>query len=67
MQVKCVICDLIEDIDDHSLQAKRLRNRKIHMYLCQTCRERIHVKTKKRHATGNFRLFRQGNRKNDLI
>lgn len=66
MQVKCVLCDMIENIEDNSLQAKRLRNRKIHMFLCQECYDRIYDKTKKRHATGNFSLYEQ-KKKKDLI
>ncbi|PAV30091.1 hypothetical protein CIL05_08315 [Virgibacillus profundi] len=67
MQVKCVICDNIEAIEDYSLQAKRLRNRKIHMYLCQTCYERIEYRTKQRHATGKFRLYEEKKQKDDLL
>ncbi|WP_404452466.1 YlaI family protein [Virgibacillus necropolis] len=67
MQVKCVICDQIEAIEDHSLQAKRLRNRRIHMYLCEACYNRIDVKTKERHASGNFRLYKKPKQKEDLI
>ncbi|WP_188454523.1 YlaI family protein [Virgibacillus oceani] len=67
MQVKCVICDNIEDINDSSLQAKRLRNRRIHMYLCESCYQRIDDKTKARHASGNFRLYREKKKKNDLL
>ncbi|WP_430786188.1 YlaI family protein [Virgibacillus flavescens] len=67
MQVKCVICDEIESIEDDSLQAKRLRNRRIHMYLCEPCYNRIEKKTKERHATGNFRLYRKPKKKEDLI
>lgn len=67
MQVKCVLCDIVEDIEDYSLQAKRLRNRRIHMYLCQECHHRIDSKTKKRHATGNFRLYEEQKQKKDLI
>lgn len=67
MQVKCVICDQVESIDDQSLQAKRLRNRRIHMYLCQPCYNRIDEKTKERHATGNFHLYRKPKQKEDLI
>ncbi|MDC3412788.1 YlaI family protein [Aquibacillus sp. 3ASR75-11] len=59
MRVKCVICDTIENIEKNSLQAKRLRNRRIHMYLCNKCNNRIEKKTKERHATGNFRLYRE--------
>lgn len=34
MRVKCSICDKIEQIDDETLTAKRLRNRPIHTYMC---------------------------------
>ena len=37
MRVKCVICDKIENIKDDSFQAKRLRNRPIYTYMCETC------------------------------
>ncbi|MFB4167634.1 MULTISPECIES: YlaI family protein [unclassified Virgibacillus] len=67
MQVQCVLCDTIEDIQDSSLQAKRLRNRRIHMYLCQECDHRIYNNTKKRHETGNFRLYEAKKQKKDLI
>ncbi len=56
MKVKCVICDKIEEIDDHSHLAKKLRNRPIHTYLCQECHDRIKEKTEARIATGKFRL-----------
>ncbi|NRD78734.1 YlaI family protein [Bacillus sp. BRMEA1] len=58
MRVKCVICDKIENIDDESLMAKRLRNRPIHTYMCVECSERIADKTNARMATGNFRFYR---------
>ncbi|SDQ64067.1 Uncharacterized protein YlaI [Virgibacillus subterraneus] len=67
MQVQCVLCDTIEDIQDSSLQAKRLRNRRIHMYLCQQCDQRIYSNTKKRHETGNFHLYEGKKQKKDLI
>ncbi|MFC4556975.1 YlaI family protein [Virgibacillus kekensis] len=67
MKVKCVLCDVIEDIEDYSLQAKRLRNRKINMYLCEECYSRIDSNTKKRHATGDFQLYRERKKKKDLI
>lgn len=57
LQVQCVLCDIIENIDDNSLQAKRLRNRLSHMYLCQSCYDRIKIKTLKRHETGKFKLY----------
>ncbi|MBY7143764.1 YlaI family protein [Virgibacillus sp. NKC19-3] len=67
MQVKCVICDTIETLEDHSPEAKRLRNRRVHMYLCETCYERIGYKTIQRHSTGNFHLYRKKKQKRDLI
>ncbi|MFD1038737.1 YlaI family protein [Virgibacillus byunsanensis] len=67
MQVKCVICDTIESIEDNSFEAKRLRNRRIHMYLCDTCYNRVDENTRKRHATGNFRLYEKKKRKDELI
>lgn len=66
MQVKCAICDAVESIDDHSLEAKRLRNRRANLYLCKICYERIGKKTKERHASGNFNLY-QEKKNDDLI
>lgn len=59
MKVKCVICDMIEDINENSFQAKRLRNRPIHTYMCQHCNERIAKNTQKRMDTGNFVLYQK--------
>lgn len=67
MNVKCVLCDTVEDIDSQSLQAKRLRNRRIHMYLCHECNQRIGEKTKQRHKTGNFRLYEERKKSDSLI
>ncbi|SHF48468.1 YlaI family protein [Ornithinibacillus halophilus] len=67
MQVKCVICDKIEEIDNDSLQAKRLRNRRIHMYLCTPCNERIKEKTILRHSTGKFQLFEEKKNEDEYI
>ncbi|PPA72180.1 YlaI family protein [Jeotgalibacillus proteolyticus] len=58
MRVKCFICDKIESIEDFSPLAKKLRNRPIHTYLCSDCNRRIEEKTKKRIATGNFKLYK---------
>ncbi|MGQ0440713.1 YlaI family protein [Bacillus sp. B-TM1] len=38
--------------------AKKLRNRPIHTYMCMECSERIAERTMERHASGNFRLYR---------
>lgn len=58
MRVKCILCDKINQIDDESLIAKRLRNRPIHTYMCDECNERITVKTEGRKATGRFKLYK---------
>ncbi|QKY68922.1 YlaI family protein [Lentibacillus sp. CBA3610] len=67
MKVQCVLCDVLHELEDNALQAKRLRNRRIHMYLCPECYERIDNNTKKRHATGSFRLYDPKEKKRDLI
>ncbi|MBF0708297.1 MULTISPECIES: YlaI family protein [Bacillales] len=59
MRVKCVLCDKIEKIDSGSPLAKKLRNRPIHTYMCDTCNERIETRTKERKDTGEFKLFHQ--------
>lgn len=50
MNVKCILCDKIETIDDDTLIAKRLKNRPIHTYMCDECHDRITRKTLARHA-----------------
>ncbi|MEK3804988.1 MULTISPECIES: YlaI family protein [Metabacillus] len=58
MRVKCVLCDKVETIHDETLQAKRLRNRPIHTYMCKECEIRIENRTIERANTGNFKLYR---------
>jgi uncharacterized protein YlaI len=58
MRVKCVICDSIQILDDDLPLAKKLRNRPIHTYMCDSCNDRIAENTEKRLATGNFHFFR---------
>ncbi|MFD2443374.1 YlaI family protein [Bacillus sp. CGMCC 1.16607] len=58
MKVKCVICDKVESIENESLQAKRLRNRPIHTFMCKDCDERIAEKTKVRLDSGKFQFNR---------
>ncbi|WP_347550529.1 YlaI family protein [Pseudalkalibacillus hwajinpoensis] len=59
MRVKCVLCEKIEKIESGSPLAKKLRNRPIHTYMCESCDERIGNRTKERKETGNFKLFHQ--------
>ncbi|WP_064093850.1 YlaI family protein [Rossellomorea aquimaris] len=58
MRVKCALCEVIDNIDDYSLQAKRLRNRPIHTYMCDSCHDRIKEKTEERVSTGNFKFYK---------
>lgn len=57
MRVQCVICDVIETIDNELPLAKKIRNRPIHTYMCQTCHDRITKRTEERKTTGNFKLY----------
>jgi uncharacterized protein YlaI len=57
MRVQCVICDVIETIDNELPLAKKIRNRPIHTYMCQTCHDRITKRTEERKATGHFKLY----------
>lgn len=67
MKVKCVICEQLEILDDKSFEAKRLRNRRINLYLCKKCYKRIEQNTKKRIATGKFRLYKDKKSEDHLI
>lgn len=58
MRVKCVICDKVESIENETLQAKRLRNRPIHTFMCKECDDRIAAKTKERIDSGKFQFNR---------
>ncbi len=63
MKVKCVLCDKVENIDDETPLAKRLRNRPIHTYMCDDCHERITIKTKKHLASDSFKLYHKPKKK----
>ncbi len=65
MRVKCVLCDIIESIEDETLLAKRLRNRPIHTYMCIPCNNRIEERTNQRLATGNFKLYQEKKQTDD--
>ncbi|WP_040227915.1 YlaI family protein [Bhargavaea cecembensis] len=54
MLVKCVLCDREGEISDDAPEAKRLRNRPIHTYMCPECHDRISSRTAERIATGKF-------------
>jgi len=56
MQAKCTLCEQIDYIDDHTHQAKRLKNSRVQSYLCEACHDRITKRTQERKETGNFHL-----------
>lgn len=58
MRVKCVMCDQINHLSDEAPLAKRLRNRPICTYMCDTCNDRITNRTYERLETGNFIFHR---------
>jgi uncharacterized protein YlaI len=59
MKVKCILCDKMEDIPNHSLLAKQLIKKRVLTYMCDSCRTRIKEKTKERLATGKFRVYKE--------
>lgn len=58
MQVKCVLCDRIDQLADDNPMAKKLRNKPIHTYMCPACETRIRELTEQRKATGSFIFHR---------
>ena len=67
MRVKCVLCDVIENIDDYAPLAKKLRNRPIHTYMCQNCYDRIESRTNERKDTGNFKQYSSKEDEDDWV
>lgn len=67
MRVRCFICEQVDTIEDESPQAKKLRNRPIHTYLCQSCHTRISEKTEARKQTGHFKMFETKKEDEDWI
>ncbi|MDQ0206487.1 YlaI family protein [Alkalicoccobacillus murimartini] len=51
MRVKCVLCDKIDQLDDLKPLAKKLRNRPLHTYMCESCETRITQNTIARKET----------------
>lgn len=67
MRVKCVICDKVESLDSQLPLAKKLRNRPIHTYMCETCKNRITVRTNERKSTGHFHSYTPDEETDDYI
>lgn len=66
MKVQCILCERPSELEDDSTLAKKLRNRPIHTYLCQSCYDRIKVKTEARLASGSFQLFSYNTQDDDF-
>ncbi|NGP44386.1 YlaI family protein [Bacillaceae bacterium SIJ1] len=60
MKVKCALCESIHTIDNWSIQAKRLRNRPIHTFLCHDCHSRITEKTLKNQDARQSKEYQEG-------
>lgn len=67
MQAKCILCDRVDELDDYSFQAKRLRNKRISVYMCEECNQRITNKTNKRHLSGRFHLYESIDKDDEYI
>ncbi|WP_227935677.1 YlaI family protein [Alkalihalobacillus deserti] len=67
MRVKCVLCDKIDKLDDQLPLAKRLRNRPIHTYMCDTCYDRIKKRTEARKEAGSFQLAFEKKEESDWV
>ncbi|WP_027725553.1 YlaI family protein [Tuberibacillus calidus] len=67
MLAKCMLCDRIDELDDQSPLAKKLRNRPIHTYLCPTCHDRITERTIERWKTGKFRIHHKRRTKDESL
>ncbi|MBC3014254.1 hypothetical protein KV47_02050 [Staphylococcus haemolyticus] len=55
-EVQCIICDTKVLIDEHTVEAKRLRNNPIRTFMCDDCKSRLD-RPKQRlntHHTVNF-------------
>lgn len=52
-----MLCDTIETLDDEDPLAKKLRNRRIHTYMCDECHERITLRTKERFANKEYKVY----------
>lgn len=48
MKAKCALCDKVDQIDDRSFLAKRLRNHYLKTYLCKRCDQHIRAQIEKR-------------------
>src|SRR5690625_7935750 len=58
VNVKCILCDKVEQIEKNSLYAKKLRSDYLKLHLCKSCNERITKRTKSRHKTGKLKLYK---------
>lgn len=55
MKVQCVLCDVIEEIEQDSPLAKKLRNHPTTTYMCRPCSHRIRINTEQRKLEGRLK------------
>lgn len=65
MEVKCSLCESIEELDDESPLAKKLRNRPIHTYMCHECHQRITERTNERFKNTEYKVSHHVSKSND--
>lgn len=46
MKIKCMICDRVNEVEDQSLLAKKMRNKPLTSYICTECHDRVAENTK---------------------
>jgi len=59
MDVQCILCDQVDNIDENSLYAKQLKDNYLKLHLCKPCNQRITQKTEERLNSGKFRLYKE--------
>lgn len=58
MKVKCILCDSKLEIDDQSIEAKKIRNHPLYLYTCPTCSNRVTQQTLIRINSKNYNPHR---------
>lgn len=53
----CSLCEKVDELDDDSPLAKKLRNRPIHTYMCEECHQRISERTKERFNHSKYNVY----------
>lgn len=65
MEAKCSLCGRIDELDDESPLAKKLRNRPIHTYMCDECHKRVTERTKERFSNAKYKVYHRMSKNED--